>query len=209
MDTDQYFAVPLNRLRKLLISFIAVSCAAFGGNAAAQGVDIYSWSGLCSDCSSTGDTPAVAELTLQNYVAGSQLSASNFVSLSYQSVLYSLSFYADSNTNITGLLPGSGSTDAPISLSGLTDSTTGLGQFSFTTVGDGSWMLALNGVSFDEHGSDHHDNSSSWSFDHHDDNYCGPISPVPEPESYAMLFAGLGLLGFAARRRKQKEAAQA
>ena len=32
-------------------------------------------------------------------------------------------------------------------------------------------------------------------------------SPVPEPETYAMLLAGLGLLGFAARRRKLKAAA--
>lgn len=31
--------------------------------------------------------------------------------------------------------------------------------------------------------------------------------PVPEPESYSMLLTGLGLLGFMARRRKQKEAA--
>lgn len=28
------------------------------------------------------------------------------------------------------------------------------------------------------------------------------ISPVPEPETYAMLLVGLGLVGFAARRRK-------
>ena len=28
-----------------------------------------------------------------------------------------------------------------------------------------------------------------------------PTSPVPEPETYAMLLAGLGLIGFAARRR--------
>ena len=35
------------------------------------------------------------------------------------------------------------------------------------------------------------------------------ISAVPEPESYAMLLAGLGMLGFATRRRKQKEAAPA
>ncbi|MET3133880.1 hypothetical protein AAKU55_004173 [Oxalobacteraceae bacterium GrIS 1.11] len=33
------------------------------------------------------------------------------------------------------------------------------------------------------------------------------ISAVPEPESYAMLLGGLGLLGFMARRRKAKQAA--
>lgn len=33
------------------------------------------------------------------------------------------------------------------------------------------------------------------------------VAAIPEPETYAMLVAGLGLLGFAARRRKQKEAA--
>jgi hypothetical protein len=30
-------------------------------------------------------------------------------------------------------------------------------------------------------------------------------APIPEPETYAMLLAGLGLLGWHARRRKQKE----
>lgn len=33
--------------------------------------------------------------------------------------------------------------------------------------------------------------------------YTPIVSPVPEPETYAMLLAGLGLIGFAARRRKQ------
>src|SRR3989304_3847731 len=32
-------------------------------------------------------------------------------------------------------------------------------------------------------------------------------APIPEPETYAMMLAGLGLMGFVARRRKQKEAA--
>ncbi|MES2115261.1 MAG: PEP-CTERM sorting domain-containing protein [Pseudomonadota bacterium] len=35
-------------------------------------------------------------------------------------------------------------------------------------------------------------------------NYRAYILPVPEPETYAMLLAGLGVLGFMARRRKQQ-----
>jgi hypothetical protein len=32
----------------------------------------------------------------------------------------------------------------------------------------------------------------------------GNLAPVPEPETYAMMLAGLGLLGVMTRRRKQK-----
>ena len=32
-------------------------------------------------------------------------------------------------------------------------------------------------------------------------------TPIPEPETYALMLAGLGVLGFAARRRKLKESA--
>jgi hypothetical protein len=34
----------------------------------------------------------------------------------------------------------------------------------------------------------------------------GPVAAIPEPETYAMMFAGLGILGFVSRRRKQKSA---
>ena len=32
-------------------------------------------------------------------------------------------------------------------------------------------------------------------------------TPIPEPQTYLMMLAGLGLMGFVARRRRQKEAA--
>ena len=31
-----------------------------------------------------------------------------------------------------------------------------------------------------------------------------PVTPVPEPETYALMLAGLGVVGFMARRRKQQ-----
>lgn len=35
--------------------------------------------------------------------------------------------------------------------------------------------------------------------------YVNNTSPVPEPESYAMMLAGLGLMGFVAKRRKKTQ----
>ena len=32
-------------------------------------------------------------------------------------------------------------------------------------------------------------------------NSCG-VAPIPEPETYALMLAGLGVLGWAARRRQ-------
>jgi PEP-CTERM motif len=37
--------------------------------------------------------------------------------------------------------------------------------------------------------------------------FASSVTAVPEPETYSMMLAGLGLLGFAARRRKQAQAA--
>ncbi len=42
--------------------------------------------------------------------------------------------------------------------------------------------------------------ASTWGHSFYETFY---VSPVPEPETYAMLLAGLGLLAFTARRRKQ------
>lgn len=46
------------------------------------------------------------------------------------------------------------------------------------------------------------DTGDGWN--HLDGLQVNAVAAIPEPETYAMLLAGLGLLGFAARRRKRK-----
>jgi len=45
--------------------------------------------------------------------------------------------------------------------------------------------------------------SGAWSFDAATNSLIYQTAPVPEPETYAMLLAGLGLMGAVARRRRQ------
>jgi len=84
-----------------------------------------------------------------------------------------------------------GTTWSPISPLVLTpDSNTGAFSFSQTVSGltaGATYWFRLTGV------------SSGGA-------YTVTLAPVPEPESYAMLLAGLGLMGFIARRRKSTNA---
>lgn len=45
--------------------------------------------------------------------------------------------------------------------------------------------------------------AGAWSFDAATNSLIYQTAPVPEPETYAMLLAGLGLMGAVARRRRQ------
>jgi hypothetical protein len=57
--------------------------------------------------------------------------------------------------------------------------------------GDEAWVFH-----FQDGGQDpnpYSDQLSAWA-----------VRPVPEPETYALMLAGLGLVGFAARRGKQR-----
>jgi hypothetical protein len=62
----------------------------------------------------------------------------------------------------------------------------------------------LNSVSFSARGGVHHfgldGNSTQFAMDNLRINEV--VTPVPEPETYAMLLVGLGLIGFMARRRE-------
>jgi hypothetical protein len=65
-----------------------------------------------------------------------------------------------------------------------------LGGFSFSTLGLADGLMASISENVAQNGL----------------SVTLALAPVPEPETYAMLLAGLGLLGFMARRRKTAEA---
>jgi hypothetical protein len=197
----------MTKFKVLVASCLFAWFSAFGGYAEAQStINVYTWNGLCADCWPLGDVPATATLKLKDYTAGTALTAANFLSFSYTSAAFpdGISLVPDGSTvvSLSGTLPAHG--DAAISLSGLTNAGSGSGRYSFATFGNGAWVLALNGTSMDEHGESL--NSSYFRFDHDEKctSRCGNqvTSLTSEPNTYAMMLAGLGLMGFVARRRQ-------
>lgn len=63
--------------------------------------------------------------------------------------------------------------------------------FSFTGLTSGSYKLAFSGL-------------AGAPFGYFGGSFSVAAAPVPEPETYAMMLAGLGAIGFMARRRQSK-----
>ena len=134
----------------------------------------------------------------------------------YQNIFFAPVGSPQFQINVVSGLPSIGSS--------VTKAVTGDGDLNFAFEGDvGSF--AINGGSWSPNASvgliaenysgslgnfayiigynDSYSTHNDW-----DDMVIGVnIAPIPEPETYAMLLAGLGLMGFVARRRKQSAAA--
>lgn len=109
--------------------------------------------------------------------------------------VYNLKGLGAGTYDFSGTLSGSYVSFTSVTLNGQAWAVTPAGQFSFASIeysGSGPFQLIVDGTKL----------SSSKGFK---SEYGGSIlvSAVPEPETYAMLLAGLGVMGAIARRRKQ------
>ncbi|MDO9002066.1 MAG: FxDxF family PEP-CTERM protein [Aquabacterium sp.] len=100
-------------------------------------------------------------------------------------------FTVGGNSDVIGSIGGYGATFSSVLIDGvatsLTSTTTGYG-FSFTGLSAGSHTLKVEGA-------------YTGLYTYIGSAYATP-SAVPEPESLALIFAGLGVVGLVARRRQ-------
>lgn len=82
--------------------------------------------------------------------------------------------------------------------------TTFNGSTIFSETNDGRGLITYSGPSFSGFSFDHAQNPSQNGFVI--EQITIQTAPVPEPETYALMMAGLGLMGVVARRRKAMQA---
>src|SRR5450830_345663 len=128
----------------------------------------------------------------------------------------------ENNASSLGWTLTGGSSPQSGSFTDVTGQRTGAGTLSFSNLSAGRYTLTLAGTwgSVTKSGEDWNKTSAKVNLldgdkpgEHgHELNSFSKtavtaLTPVPEPESYAMLLAGLGLMGTIARRRNQDKAA--
>jgi len=153
-------------------------------------------------------------------VAGANKNRGQYIELTQTlniaaSSTYNLGFYTGVDSNQLRFGFGNGSFENPgIKVDGIAISVSGLGEINpgdgtgpnpgdmrhvYGTFTSGASQTTVT-VSYIITGSGN--SAAGWSFDDFEFS-----APVPEPETYALMLAGLGMLGLVSRRRNQKHAA--
>jgi len=162
-----------------------------GNTTASLQLNVAQWNPDTNAKNQAINSVGLALLTTTGTAVETFNSTGGFTTIEFNNLGLSL----NANTKYIAYLTSSDPTVTGIQLSRTqtTVDTSGFGignAYLSTTPGTG-WQLPFNGNGF-------------LSL-----QYTAVTAPVPEPENYAMLLAGLGLFGFMARHRKQKDSATA
>jgi hypothetical protein len=180
-------------MKKSLIAAVVFATASFGSSAVMaqtvgntpQVLDLTDGSGFFGDTFAAGNSGATFDDHFTFTVEGT-------TGWNFDAIISSISRTADTGLDITGLSLYNASGDSLITAGTRIDTGTGaidVWTLSSDNLAAGNYYLAVSGnLVSDGAGS-----------------FGGAVSmaaPVPEPETYGMMLAGLGVVGFLARRRK-------
>jgi hypothetical protein len=195
-------------MKKSVIAGIVFATATFGSSAVMA---------QTTGGTTVGNTPQVLDLTDgsgffgDTFAAGNNgatfadhftFSVSGTTGMNFDAIISSISRTADTGLDISGLSlyrvgggTGTGGTAGDTLVTSGTSSMTGamdVWTLSSNNLTAGSYYVLVSGNLVS-------DTSAAFG----GAVMMSPTAPVPEPETYGMMLAGLGVLGFLARRRKQ------
>ena len=183
-------------MKKSLIAAVVFATASFGSSAVMaqatvgntpQVLDLSDGSGFFGDTFAAGNNGATFDDHFTFTVEGT-------TGWNLDAIISSISRSADTGLDITGLSLYNATGNALITAGTRVETGTGaidVWTLSSDSLAAGNYYLAVSGNLVSD---------TSGAFG--GAVMMSPTAPVPEPETYGMMLAGLGVLGFLARRRK-------
>ncbi|MBK7004869.1 MAG: PEP-CTERM sorting domain-containing protein [Burkholderiales bacterium] len=159
--------------------------------------------GSCTSCGNSGEYRNWFVFDIHGL--NTPVTSATFSLYSYSVTLTSGNYYLnDVDTPISSLVAGTGGVAAFNDLG----SGSGYGYSFFQSATDSNQFraISLNSNAISSLNASIKAGASQWALGGAFQAGNVPVPQVPEPESYAMLLAGLGVMGAVARRRKAKQA---